>query len=351
MGGYDDLAALDRKGELDGLLSAKAPVNADGGQHPLIIVGSGPAGYAAAIYAARAGLRPIIVAGAEVGGQLVNTTEVENWPGGPVALQGPQLMDALRAHAERVGATIVDDHIEKVDLSRRPFRITGQSKEYASDAMIVATGASPLLLGLPSESTFRGRGVSTCAVCDGYFYKGQKVAVIGGGNTAIEEALYLANIAAHVTLVHRRDVLRGEKVLQDRLFARVAEGRVTVLWDTVVEEVLGTEAGVTGLRLRSTRNDRELTLPTDGVFVAIGHSPNSALVSGQVAIENGYIKVVGGLGGRATATSVEGVFAAGDVADPIYRQAITSAASGAMAALDADRFLSMQPRFDRAAAA
>ena len=306
----------------------------------LIILGSGPAGYSAAVYAARANRSPLLITGLEAGGQLMTTTDVDNWPGDVEGLQGPQLMERLRRHAERFHTEIVSDHVHTADLAARPFRLTGDSGAYTCDALIIATGASARYLGLPSEEKFRGRGVSACATCDGFFFRGQRVAVIGGGNTAVEEALYLSHIAAHVTLVHRRERLRAEKILQDRMFREVEAGKISVVWDHTVEEVLGDETGVTGVRLASRQaggGTRELEVT--GVFVAIGHTPNTGLFAGQLAMRNGYLQVKSGAEGGATATSVPGVFAAGDVSDPIYRQAITSAGSGCMAALDADRYL------------
>lgn len=304
----------------------------------LLILGSGPAGYTAAVYAARANLRPLLVTGMEQGGQLMNTTEVDNWPGGPEGLQGPQLMEQLREHVARLGVEMVFDHIHKVELGSRPLRLTGGEREYSADALIIATGASARYLGLPGETAYRGRGVSACATCDGFFYKGRDVAVVGGGNVAVEEALYLANLCNHVTLIHRRDSLRAEKMLQDRLMARVRNGNIDILWNHEVADVLGDAAGVNGLRLRGADGaSRELAV--HGVFIAIGHDPNTGVFAGQLAMNNGYITVRSGLQGGATATSVPGVFAAGDVADHVYRQAITSAGSGCMAALDAERYL------------
>lgn len=341
VGGFDDIAALDRRGELDPLITGRVTtVVIPDHHHRLIILGSGPAGYTAAIYAARANLAPVVITGIEPGGQLVTTTEVENWPGGDVTLQGPQLMERFHEHARRFETEMIHDHIEKVDLSVRPFQLSGSQGVYTADALIIATGASAMRLGLASEARFMGRGVSGCAICDGYFYKGKPVAVVGGGNTAVEEAIYLSNIASQVTLIHRRDSLRAEKILQDRLFGKVAEGKVSIVWNAEVDEILGGDKGVTGLRLRDAASSVTSDLRLDGVFVAIGHSPNTAIFDGQLAIEKGYLKVKGGLLGNATATSIDGVFAAGDVADPVYRQAVTSAASGAMAALDAERFLS-----------
>lgn len=306
--------------------------------YPLIILGSGPAGYTAAVYAARANLTPVVITGMQQGGQLTTTTEVENWPGGPADLQGPQLMLEMQAHAERFDTQIIFDHIEHVDLSARPMRLEG-SGTFTCDALIIATGASAQYLGLPSEEAFMGKGVSACATCDGFFYRNQKVAVIGGGNTAVEEALYLANIASEVVLVHRRDSLRAEKVLQDRLFARAKEGKVTLLWDHVLDEVLGDDSGVTGMRVRSTHDDSAQNIDLSGVFIAIGHKPNTDMFAGKLDMKNGYIVIHSGTEGNATATSAPGVFAAGDVGDHIYRQAITSAGFGCMAALDAEKYL------------
>lgn len=306
--------------------------------HPLIILGSGPAGYTAAIYAARANLRPVVITGIQQGGQLTTTTEVENWPGGPADLQGPQLMQEMQAHVERFDAEIVFDHIDQVDLSVRPFALKGTGT-YSCDALIIATGATAQYLGLPSETAFMGKGVSACATCDGFFYRNQKVAVIGGGNTAVEEALYLANIASEVTLVHRRDALRAEKVLQDRLFAREKEGKVKILWDHQLAEVLGDDSGVTGIRVKSVKDGTASDVDLAGVFIAIGHKPNTDIFAGQLDMKDGYIRTHSGTEGNATATSVPGVFAAGDVGDHIYRQAVTSAGFGCMAALDAEKYL------------
>jgi thioredoxin reductase (NADPH) len=306
--------------------------------HRLIILGSGPAGYTAAIYAARANLKPVVITGMQQGGQLTTTTEVENWPGGDAHLQGPDLMVQMQQHAERFATEIIFDHIHEVDLKTRPFRLQG-SNEYTCDALIIATGASAQYLGLDSEQAFQGRGVSACATCDGFFYKDQKVAVVGGGNTAVEEALYLANICSEVTLIHRRDSLKSEKILQDRLMARVAEGKVRILWNHTLQEVLGDQSGVTGARLQSTIDGKEQNIDVNGVFIAIGHKPNTDIFADQLEMQNGYIVVQSGVSGNATATSIPGVFAAGDVADHIYRQAITSAGSGCMAALDAERYL------------
>jgi thioredoxin reductase (NADPH) len=305
----------------------------------LIILGSGPAGYSAAVYAARANRKPLLLAGLQPGGQLMTTTEVDNWPGDVEGLLGPDLMDRMRRHAERFGVEIVADQVVKVDLARRPFHLTGEDGDYTCDALIIATGASARYLGLESETAFRGRGVSACATCDGFFYRDQAVAVVGGGNTAVEETIYLTNIAKHVTLVHRRDKLRAEAILQDRLKGLADKGKVSLLWNHEVEEVLGNDQGVTGVRVRSTGGDATQDLAVTGLFVAIGHTPNTELFQGQLEMKDGYIIVKTGLAGDATATSVPGVFAAGDVADHVYRQAVTSAGTGCMAALDADRYL------------
>jgi thioredoxin reductase (NADPH) len=307
----------------------------------VLILGSGPAGYSAAVYAARANLKPVLITGVEQGGQLMTTTDVDNWPGDDTGVQGPELMERMRRHAERFETEIVLDHIHAVNLRRRPFLLEGDSGSYSCDALIIATGATARYLGLSSEEKFKGRGVSACATCDGFFYRGQAVAVIGGGNTAVEEALYLSNIASHVTLVHRRDKLRAEKILQQRLFDKSGPGgNISLLWNHVVDEVLGGESGLTGVRVRATdEKSRTRELDVTGMFVAIGHTPNTGLFAGQLDMEHGYIQVAGGLRGNATATSVPGVFAAGDVSDPVYRQAVTSAGSGCMAALDADRWL------------
>ena len=305
----------------------------------LIILGSGPAGYSAAVYAARANLKPTLIAGLQLGGQLTTTTEVDNWPGDPEGLTGPALMDRMQAHAERFGTELVYDHINEVDLNLRPFVLKGDMEEYTCDALIIATGATAQYLGLESEQKFMGQGVSACATCDGFFYKNQKVMVVGGGNTAVEEALYLSNIAEHVTLVHRRDSLRSEKILQDHLFAKEKEGKISIVWNHEVEEVLGDNTGVTGVRLKSTKDDSKQEVQVQGLFIAIGHKPNTSMFEGQLNLRDGYIQVQSGTSGNATATSVAGVFAAGDVADSIYRQAITSAGSGCMAALDAEKYL------------
>lgn len=307
----------------------------------LLILGSGPAGYSAAVYAARANRMPVLITGMEEGGQLMTTTDVENWPGDAEGLTGPGLMERMRGHAERFNTEIVNDHINEVNLDRRPFHLKGDRGEYSCDALIIATGATARYLGLESEQSYRGRGVSACATCDGFFFRGQQVAVVGGGNTAVEEALYLANIADHVTLVHRRDKLRAEKILQDRLFEREREGKVRIAWNRTVQEVLGDENGVTGLRVTSTVDATREDLQVSGVFIAVGHAPNTQLFEGQLEMRNGYIVVRTGLDGNATTTSVPGVFAAGDVADHVYRQAVTSAGTGCMAALDADKYLDL----------
>ncbi|CDG21876.1 Thioredoxin reductase [Xenorhabdus poinarii G6] len=305
----------------------------------LIILGSGPAGYTAAVYAARANLNPVLITGVEKGGQLTTTTEVENWPGDPEGLTGPGLMERMFQHAEKFQTKIISDHIQKVDFSNRPFRLFGDEQEYTCDALIIATGASARYLGLPSEEAFKGRGVSACATCDGFFYRKQKVAVVGGGNTAVEEALYLANIASEVHLIHRRDTFRSEKILIDRLMEKVKNGNIILHTDRTLDEVLGDDMGVTRIRIRETKGDNTEELDVTGVFIAIGHSPNTTIFDGQLELENGYIKVQSGLHGNATQTSVPGIFAAGDVMDHVYRQAITSAGTGCMAALDAERFL------------
>lgn len=307
----------------------------------LVILGSGPAGYAAAVYAARANRKPLLITGLEEGGQLMTTTDVDNWPGDPHGLTGPALMERMKKHAERFNTEIVNDHINAVDLSQRPFRLEGDRGVYTCDALIIATGATAKYLGLPSEQHYRGRGVSACATCDGFFFKNQPVAVVGGGNTAVEEALYLSNIASHVTLVHRRDTLRAEKIMQDHLFEREREGKVSIVWNHRVDEVLGDENGVTGLRIAPVAGGPTRDLDVTGVFIAVGHAPNTQLFEGQLEMKNGYLIVKSGLDGNATRTSVPGVFAAGDVADHVYRQAITSAGTGCMAALDADKYLDM----------
>ncbi len=305
----------------------------------LLILGSGPAGYTAAVYAARANLKPVLVTGLQMGGQLTTTTEVDNWPGDPAGVQGPELMARMQQHAERFETEVIFDHIHTADLSSRPFRLTGDSATYTADALIIATGASARYLGLPSEEAFKGRGVSACATCDGFFYRNKPVAVIGGGNTAVEEALYLANIASHVTVVHRRDKFRAEKILIDKLLEKAREGRVSIAWHHVLDEVLGDDSGVTGMRIRQVEDGSTQDISLDGIFIAIGHSPNTELFTGQLDMQGGYLLVKGGSHGNATATSVPGVFAAGDVADSVYRQAITSAGAGCMAALDAEKFL------------
>jgi len=310
----------------------------------LVILGSGPAGYSAAVYAARANLNPVVITGVEQGGQLMTTTDVDNWPGDVEGLQGPELMDRMLRHAQRFNTEILNDHIHTADLSVRPIRLDGDYGSYTCDALIIATGATAMYLGLPSEEAFKGRGVSACATCDGFFYRGKDVAVIGGGNTAAEEALYLSNIASKVTLVHRRDELRSEKILQDHLFEKEKEGKIEILWDHVVDEVLGDDAGVAGLRVRSTKDESQTRdIDLAGVFIAIGHSPNTGLFKDQLDMKNNYITIKSGLEGDATATSAPGVFAAGDVADQIYRQAVTSAGAGCMAALDAEKYLDEQP--------
>ena len=305
----------------------------------LLILGSGPAGWTAAVYAARANLKPVVITGMQMGGQLTTTTEVDNWPGDAHGLMGPALMERMQAHAERFETEVVFDHIHTADLSQRPFLLVGDSGEYTCDALIIATGATAKYLGIPSEEAYKGRGVSACATCDGFFYKDQDVAVIGGGNTAVEEALYLSNIARKVYLVHRRDTLRAEKIMQDKLFAKIESGKIEAIWHHTVDEVLGNDAGVTGMRLKSVQDGSTREIPVHGFFVAIGHSPNTQLFDGQLAMRNGYLTIQTGLEGNATQTSVPGVFAAGDVADQVYRQAITSAGFGCMAALDAEKFL------------
>ncbi|WP_111412868.1 thioredoxin-disulfide reductase [Billgrantia lactosivorans] len=305
----------------------------------LIILGSGPAGYTAAVYAARANLKPVLITGIQAGGQLTTTTDVDNWPGDDAGVQGPELMERMKRHAERFDTEVLFDHIHEVDLRNRPFTLKGDSGSYTCDALIVATGASARYLGLPSEQQFMGQGVSACATCDGFFYRNQEVVVVGGGNTAVEEALYLSNIASKVTLVHRRDSLRAEKILQDRLREKAESGNVVLEWNHVVEEVLGDASGVTGVRVRSTVDGGVKEIAAPGVFIAIGHSPNTGIFEGQLEMHDGYIKVKSGLEGNATATSVPGVFAAGDVMDHVYRQAVTSAGTGCMAALDAERYL------------
>ena len=305
----------------------------------LLILGSGPAGYTAAVYAARANLQPMLITGLTQGGQLTTTTEVDNWPGDAQGVQGPDLMQRMAEHAQRFNTNMLFDHIHTVDLKQRPFKLKGDSGEYSCDALIIATGADAKYLGIASETSFKGKGVSACATCDGFFFRNQDVAVIGGGNTAVEEALYLANICRKVTLVHRRDKLRAEKILQDKLFEKAAAGKVELVWNHTVDEVLGDDTGVTGLRLVSTADASKHDIAVTGMFVAIGHTPNTGVFEGQLDMRNGYIKITSGLEGNATATSVRGVFAAGDVADHVYRQAVTSAGFGCMAALDAEKFL------------
>ena len=308
----------------------------------LLILGSGPAGYTASLYAARANLSPVLITGLDQGGQLMTTTDVDNWPGDIEGLQGPDLMTRMLKHVERFNTEIINDHINKADISERPFKLTGDAGIYTCDALIIATGASAQYLGLPSEDAFKGRGVSACATCDGFFYRGADVAVIGGGNTAVEEALYLSNIAKHVTVIHRRDKFRAEKILGNRLIDKSQDGNVTIEWNHVLDEVLGDDSGVTGIRIKQAHGDACKTIDLKGVFIAIGHKPNTDIFSNQLEMKNGYIVVNSGLHGQATATSVPGVFAAGDVADHVYRQAITSAGSGCMAALDAEAWLEQQ---------
>jgi thioredoxin reductase (NADPH) len=305
----------------------------------LIILGSGPAGYTAAVYAARANLKPTLITGLQQGGQLMTTTDVDNWPGDVEGLQGPALMERMQKHAERFATEVIFDHIHTADLSRRPFRLVGDSGEYGCDALVIATGATAKYLGIASEEKFKGQGVSACATCDGFFFRDQEVAVIGGGNTAVEEALYLANIARKVTVVHRRDKFKAEKILQDKLFAKQQAGKVDIVWNHAVDEVLGDATGVTGVRVKNTHDGATRDIGIHGLFIAIGHTPNTALFDGQLEMNNGYIKIKAGLEGGATATSIPGVFAAGDVADQVYRQAVTSAGFGCMAALDAEKYL------------
>ncbi|WP_151670688.1 thioredoxin-disulfide reductase [Nitrincola schmidtii] len=307
--------------------------------HRLIILGSGPAGYTAAVYAARANLNPVVITGMQAGGQLTTTTDVDNWPGDAEGVQGPELMQRMQAHAERFNTQVIFDHIHTAELTQKPFRLVGDMGVYTCDALIIATGASAQYLGLESEEAFKGKGVSACATCDGFFYRNQKVAVIGGGNTAVEEALYLSNIAAEVILVHRRDTLRSEKILQDKLFEREKTGNVKILWNHQLDEVLGDEMGVTGMRIKHTSSGETQEIDLQGVFIAIGHKPNTELFANQLEMRDGYLTIRSGLDGNATQTSIEGVFAAGDVSDHIYRQAITSAGFGCMAALDAERYL------------
>ncbi|TNC92974.1 MAG: thioredoxin-disulfide reductase [Thalassolituus sp.] len=308
----------------------------------LLILGSGPAGYTAAVYGARANLNPVVITGMQMGGQLTTTTEVDNWPGDAMGVQGPELMERMKAHAERFETEVVFDQISAVDLSKRPFYLKGDSGEYTCDALVIATGASAKYLGLESEEAFKGKGVSACATCDGFFYRKKRVAVIGGGNTAVEEALYLSNIASEVVVVHRRDSFRSEKILADKLLDKAQNGNVTIRWNSELDEVLGDDMGVTGMRIKNRDTGETEDLDLEGIFVAIGHSPNTSIFEGQLEMKDGYIVVQSGLNGNATQTSVEGVFAAGDVSDHIYRQAITSAGTGCMAALDAERFLDNQ---------
>jgi len=305
----------------------------------LLILGSGPAGYTAAVYAARANLKPVMITGMQQGGQLTTTTDVDNWPGDVEGLQGPDLMERMRQHAERFDTEIIFDHIHTADLSARPFKLTGDAGAYACDALIIATGASARYLGLDSEDAFKGKGVSACATCDGFFYRNKPVAVIGGGNTAVEEALYLSNIASKVTVVHRRDKFRSEKILSNKLLEKAQNGNVSIEWNSVLDEVIGDDMGVTGLRIKSIQDGSSKELDVHGVFIAIGHTPNTGIFEGQLEMDHGYIKVKSGINGNATATSIEGVFAAGDVMDSVYKQAVTSAGSGCMAALDAEKFL------------
>lgn len=319
-------------------------MNPNSQHHRLIILGSGPAGYTAAIYAARANLNPVVITGMEPGGQLTTTTEVDNWPGDVEGLQGPALMERMEAHAKRFDTQVMFDHIVKTDLSKRPFVLEGDSHTYTCDALIIATGASARYLGLASESQYQGRGVSACATCDGFFYRGKDVCVIGGGNTAVEEALYLSNIAKTVTLIHRRDSLRSEKILQDKLFEKAQNGNVNLIWDSTLDEVLGDKTKVTGIRVKNLKTNATEELSLQGVFIAIGHDPNTKIFNQQLDMNNGYIRIQSGLEGMATATSVQGVFACGDVADHVYRQAVTSAGFGCMAALDAEKFLETSPK-------
>ena len=320
-------------------MPASTGAQTDATHHRLIVLGSGPAGYTAALYASRANLEPTVITGVEVGGQLTTTTDVENWPGDADGLQGPDLMQRMHVHVEKFGAKIVNDTVSSVDFSGRPLRLQGDSGSYTCDALIIATGASAKYLGLPSEEAYKGRGVSACATCDGFFFRNQPVAVVGGGNTAVEEALYLSNIASRVYVVHRRDALRAEKILQDRLLARAGDGNVSMVWDHTLAEVLGDDSGVTGARLNNVKNGAERKLDVAGVFIAIGHTPNTGIFEGQLAMRDGYVRIESGTDGNATATSVAGVFAAGDVADHVYRQAVTSAGFGCMAALDAEKYL------------
>ncbi|BAW79575.1 thioredoxin reductase [Candidatus Nitrosoglobus terrae] len=305
----------------------------------LLILGSGPAGYTAAVYAARAALDPVLITGLEQGGQLTTTTDVDNWPGDDQGVQGPDLMERMRKHAERFGAEIILDQITEVDFSQRPFRLKGDNGSYTTDSLIIATGASAKYLGIPSEEAYMGRGVSACATCDGFFYRGKPVAVIGGGNTAVEEALYLSNITDHVTVIHRRNKFRAEKILINRLLQKANEGKITIKWNYILDEVIGDDAGVTGIRIKETHTHQPLEIPVHGLFIAIGHKPNTDIFTGQIKMEQGYIQVRGGIKGFATQTNIPGIFAAGDVIDPTYRQAVTSAGTGCMAALDAEKYL------------
>jgi len=307
--------------------------------HPLIILGSGPAGYSAAVYAARANLNPVLITGMEQGGQLMTTTDVDNWPGDNEGVQGPDLMERMKKHAERFETKIIIDYIASVDFSERPLKLMGGSTEYSCDSLIICTGASAMYLGMESEEKFKGRGVSACATCDGFFYRNQKVAVIGGGNTAVEEALYLSNIADEVFLVHRRDELRSEKILRDQILEKAKNGNITLMWDNVLDEVLGDDAGVTGMRIKNVKTDETQEIDLHGIFIAIGHKPNTDIFDGKLEMNGGYIKVKSGTSGNATQTSIEGIYAAGDVMDHVYRQAITSAGTGCMAALDAEKFM------------
>lgn len=319
-------------------------MNTSSQHHSLIILGSGPAGYTAAVYAARANLNPVLITGMAQGGQLMTTTEVDNWPGDPLGVQGPELMERFQKHAERFNTQIIHDHIHTTQLQQKPFTLIGDGGSYTCDALIICTGASAQYLGLPSEEAFMGRGVSGCATCDGFFYRNQEVAVVGGGNTAVEEALYLANIAKHVTLVHRRDTFRAERIMIDHLMEKVAEGKITLQINSVLDEVLGDKSGVTGIRVKNVQDGSTKDIPLLGVFIAIGHKPNTDIFAGQLEMDNGYLVTRGGRHGNATATSIDGIFAAGDVQDQTYRQACTSAATGCMAALDADKYLAALPR-------
>ena len=324
---------------IPGVLNKANIIMSNTQHHRLIILGSGPAGYTAAIYAARANLQPTLITGLEPGGQLTTTTDVDNWPGDATGVQGPELMERMKKHAERFNTNLINDQITTVDFANRPFQLIGEQAQYSCDALIIATGASAMYLGLPSEEEYKGKGVSACATCDGFFYRGENVAVIGGGNTAVEEALYLSNIAKHVTIIHRRDKFRSEKILADQLQHKANEGNVTIEWDHVLEEVLGDNAGVNGVRIKNVKTGETKDLSVLGVFIAIGHKPNTDIFAGHLEMDNGYLKVNSGLDGNATQTSVPGIFAAGDVMDHIYRQAVTSAGTGCMAALDAEKYL------------